>query len=238
MLPSRTVRFVAVLLAAGSTAAAAAAQPAQGLQPRYLPPPLSNPQGLHFTPGTANGSGLYGPLGYGLGYSPFGYSGLPYGGVGYGALGYGYGYPGSTYGPYSGSYLRVPAVPRIDPGHAPPRPLPPLWYPSFEPVMPDTPLMPPPVPPPGVEPNAPEPAPAANAGAPSATLTVRVPEGASVAFNGTASDQTGTTRVYTTPPIGPGAEMRVSVKVTGVRNPSTVTLRLRAGEKVTLELTR
>ena len=39
------------------------------------------------------GSGLYGPLGYGLGYSPFGYSGLPYGGVGYGALGYGYGYP-------------------------------------------------------------------------------------------------------------------------------------------------
>jgi uncharacterized protein (TIGR03000 family) len=228
MFPLRSVRSGGVLLVVGFAASGAAAQPAQGLQPRFLPPPLSNPQGLSFTPGTGYGTGLYGPLGYGLGYSPFGYSGLPYGGVGYGALGYGYGYPGSVYGPYSGSYLNRPAIPRIESSPYRSVPARPLSYPS---VAPTTPVMPAPLLPEGIAP-----APAANAA--TATLTVKVPAGAAVTFDGTASPDSGATRVYTTPPINPGAETRVRVTVTIAGKTSTITIRLRAGEKVTIDMTR
>ena len=142
--------------------------------PRYY---SSGYRGIGVGYGLGYGSGLYGPLGYGLGYSPFGYSGLGYGGLGYGALGYGYGYPGSSlssnyYGStlspgYYGSTLGVPALPGT-------------YTPSYEPlpsqplVVPDQEPSPLPLPTPG----------AANGEAQPGTITVITNEGATVSFDG------------------------------------------------------
>jgi uncharacterized protein (TIGR03000 family) len=162
--------------------------------------------------GGGYGSGLYGPLGYGLGYSPFGYSGLPYGGVGYGALGYGYGYPPTrvVVGVPIGSiatprpYQSIPVQPMVAPG-ADPIPLP-------------------------------LPAPDNSGRAEPATITVVTSEGATVTFDDLASEQTGTRHSFTTKPIASGAEARVNVTVNGPNGPSSVSIRVRSGEKATVDM--
>ncbi|MCI0704178.1 MAG: TIGR03000 domain-containing protein [Planctomycetia bacterium] len=251
MSPLRCIKLSAVLVLVLLAASAASAQPPPNVRP-YSPPPVISPplrlppQGLNPNQGIRVGNGL------GLGSGTFGYSRIPYGGTGYGT--FSNGYPSSFYGPYNGSYLNRPVVPQI---HSPPAPTVPLRviYPSgivpVEPV-PELPVMPPPVPPWGeapikpapapVEPIKPAPAPmtppASNAS--SATITVIVNEGATVSFDGVASEQTGTKRIYTTPPIASGVEKRVLVRVSGRggAGASSITIRVRAGEKATVDMTR
>ena len=166
--------------------------------------------------GIGIGSGLYGPLGYGLGYSPFGYSGLGYnyGAYGSGPLGYGYpsGFRGSNYGNYSS--IGVPAVPGT-------------YYPS----SPSYQL-------PQAQPQDPTPLPLpAPAGDPApATIIVIASEGATVSFDGLPPEPAGTRHSFTTRPLAPGAETRVSVKVDGPGGASTISIGVRAGEKATVDM--
>lgn len=165
--------------------------------------------------GPGYGYGLYGPLNYGLGGSPFGYGGVPYGGVGYGALGYGYGYPSTR------TVIGLPATSgaTIISG-ATPRPyvyIPPQSQPSTDPI--------------------PQPLPVPNSGkAEPATITVITSEGATVSFDGLASEQTGTRHSFTTKPIAGGASVRVSVKVSGTGGPASVSISVGAGEKATVDM--
>jgi uncharacterized protein (TIGR03000 family) len=164
--------------------------------------------GIGIGSGYGYGSGLYGPLGYGLGYSPFGYSGLPYGGVGYGALGYGYGYPSTrTIG------LGLPATTGIS--------VPYEYIPPQSPAPWSTEPMPLPLP---VPENG-------GKGEP-ATITVITSEGATVMFNDISSEQTGTRHSFTTKPIAPGVQSRVLVKV----GSSSVSIGVRSGEKATVDM--
>jgi uncharacterized protein (TIGR03000 family) len=164
--------------------------------------------------GIGYGSGLYGPLGYGLGYSPFGYSGLNYGGLGYGALGYGYGYPGR----YSSGYLGVPVVPGT-------------YSTPYYQTVPSQPLVNP-------DPNPqPLPLPSNNtAEAKPGTITVITNDGATVTFDGIDTKEAGTRHSFTTKPIPPGAEIRVQVKVDGPGGPSTISIGMRSGEKATVDM--
>jgi len=162
--------------------------------------------------------GLYGPLGYGLGYSPFGYSGLNYGGLGYGALGYGYGYPGSYSGSYSGS-LGTPVIPNTYTA--------PYQYTPSQPLV-----NPDPQPQPLPLPNQPG---ATGEGQPG-TLTVITNEGATVSFDGIDTKETGSRHSFTTKPIPPGTEKRVQIKVDGPGGPSTISVGMRSGEKATVDL--
>jgi uncharacterized protein (TIGR03000 family) len=172
--------------------------------------------------GYGYGSGLYGPLGYGLGYSPFGYSSLNYGGLGYGALGYGYGYPNS----YSGSYgsLGTPVIPNT---YTAPYQYTPQYTPS-QPMMvnPDPQPQPLPVP---AQPGS------TGEGQPG-TITVITNEGATVTFDGIDTKETGARHSFTTKPIPPGAEKRVQIKVDGPGGPSTISVGVRSGEKATVDL--
>ncbi|MBN9121983.1 MAG: hypothetical protein J0I06_23045 [Planctomycetes bacterium] len=130
----------------------------------YAPTHYSGYRGI----GYGYGYGLYGPLGYGLGYRPFGYSGIGYGGVGYGALGYGYGYPSTS---------SISGVP-ITSGSS----IPYQYIPAQPSTAPDPDPQPQPLPAPG----------SSNSGkGEPATITVITSEGATVAFDGLASEQTG-----------------------------------------------
>jgi uncharacterized protein (TIGR03000 family) len=235
MSPLRCIKFSAVL-ALMLTTSAANAQPPPNVRP-YSPPPVISPpprflplQGLNPNQGIMIGNGL------GLGSGTFGYSRIPSGGTGYGT--YSNGYPSSFYGPYNGSYLNIPRVPPI---YSPPSIPPHLLYPSgVVPVSPELPFMPPPIPPGGEAPNKPAPAPKATPApnASSATITVIVNEGATVSFDGVASEQTGPKRVYTTLAIASSVETRVVVKVSGPggAGESSITIRVRAGEKATVDM--
>jgi uncharacterized protein (TIGR03000 family) len=158
-------------------------------------------------------AGLYGPLSYGLGYSPYGYSGLTAGGVGYGPLGYGYVYPRSAPGamvlpPSSSSLYSLPD--RVIPAPAEPQPEPePLPLPIR---------------------------PARGGEAASATVVVVVNEGVKVTFEGIANDTAGTEHSFITRPIAPGREVRVMVKVDAPSGPSTFGVRVRAGEKAVVDM--
>jgi uncharacterized protein (TIGR03000 family) len=155
----------------------------------------------------------YGGYGYpfiGLGYGGFGY---PYSGLGYGGYGYGRPYYGGGYydnGYYSNGY-GYPA------GYGYTAPVVPAGYSAG--YTPSQPVAPAPV---G------DPAPA--------TLTVIVPDGAQLWFDGTPSDQTGPRRTFTTPPINPGQTQTVVVKMTTGGGPVTMPLQLRAGDKTTVDL--
>lgn len=169
--------------------------------------------------GFGSGYGLYGPLNYGLGGSPFGYGGLGYGGLGYGALGYGYGVPSTR------AVVGVPATTVVT-GSSP------LPYTYGSPLPSITSLQPSgdPVP-------QPLPTPAGSAAAEPAVITVITSEGATVSFDGLASEQTGTRHSFTTKPLPSGAQTRVSIKVTGADGrPSTVTLGVAGGEKATVDM--
>jgi uncharacterized protein (TIGR03000 family) len=173
--------------------------------------------------GFGSGYGLYGPLNYGLGGSPFGYGGLGAGGLGYGALGYGYGYPGTR------ATVGVPATvgTTVVAGSSPltsaySTPLPPISN----------------LPQPGGDPvPQPLPTPAGAAAGEPAVITVITSEGATVSFDGLASEQTGTRHSFTTRPLPGGVQTRVSIKVTKADGrPSTVTLGVAGGEKATVDM--
>jgi uncharacterized protein (TIGR03000 family) len=169
--------------------------------------------GIGIGVGSGYGSGLYGPLGYGLGYSPFGYSGLPYGGVGYGALGYGYGYPSTRT-----VVVGLPATTSIS---IPYQYIPPSSVPSSIEPMP-LPL--------------PQPVPDNGGKGEPATITVITSEGATVTFDDIASEQTGTRHSFTTKPIASGVQSRVRVKVNGPGGASSVSIGVRSGEKATVDM--
>ena len=227
---THSIRFGTVAAAVALAAQIASAGPpvrvsvgvraAPGAAPYYRPAPYySGSRGgvsIGIGIGGGYGSGLYGPLGYGLGYSPFGYSGLPYGGVGYGALGYGYGYPSTRAG--SVPVIGIPVVPSTTP-----RPY--LYIPAQPSVAP------------GAEPTPlPLPLPDNGGKAEPATITVVTSEGATVVFDDLASEQTGTRHSFTTKPIAPGVETRVLVKVNGSGGPSSVSIRVRSGERATVDM--
>ncbi|QEG30871.1 hypothetical protein GobsT_56890 [Gemmata obscuriglobus] len=165
------------------------------------------------------GYGYRGPtvvlgFGSGLGYGYGGYGG--YGGYAYNPYGYGFG----TFG--------VPAIPRtysVGPSYRV-LPAPPLNAVPVDPVLGDPAN---PVP-------QPLPVPATTGEAAPATITVIASEGATVSFDGIDTNQTGTRHSFTTRPIEPGAEKRVSVRVDGPGGPATLSVGVRAGEKATVDM--
>ncbi|HEY1190097.1 MAG TPA: TIGR03000 domain-containing protein [Gemmata sp.] len=160
--------------------------------------------------------GVFIGIGSGLGY---GYgSGLGYGNLGYGYGGYGYS-GGYGYRNYGYNSLGIPAIPGA------------YIAPSYS-VVPSQPLDPQPLDP------QPLPLPVTNATgeAAPATITVIASDGAKVTFDGIDTNQTGTRHSFTTRPIDPGAEKRVSVKVDGPGGPATISIGVRAGEKATVDM--
>jgi uncharacterized protein (TIGR03000 family) len=167
--------------------------------------------------------GGYGLGGYGLGY---GLGGLGYG-YGLGGYGLGRGYYGGSYGggyygggsvyPYSsfGNYsYAVPAasaalgVPVVSGTYAP-QPAP---SGGFNAVTPS------------------EPAPA--------SVTVTVPEGAELWFNGKDMGKDGGSQVFTSPVMQPGQTATLAVKARWNGNTREMQLPIRAGDKMTVDLTR
>ena len=69
-----------------------------------------------------------------------------------------------------------------------------------------------------------------------ATITVITSAGATVSFDGLASEQTGTRHSFTTKPIAPGVQTRVNVKVNGPGGPSSVSISVKSGEKATVDM--
>lgn len=173
--------------------------------------------------GGAHHGGYYGG-GYrgGIGYGGFGY-GL--GGFGYGGYGYGLGYPGYGYGglnsfraygvPYSGG---------------------PTFYPTTSGYY-TQPLIPPAVDygTPLVAPSAVAPAAPSNASGP-ATVTVLVPEGAKVWFDGTEANGAGGNRVFTSNPLQAGQSLLLGIKVDANGTSRTLDLPLRPGDAMTVDL--
>ncbi|HJZ55851.1 MAG TPA: TIGR03000 domain-containing protein, partial [Gemmataceae bacterium] len=151
----------------------------------------------------------------GFGYSPF--IGLGYGYPFYGGFGLGYGY-GLGYGGYYGSGYYG----GYDPGYVRPGVAIPADY--------TTPYQ--------VQPVYPAAAPAVTGDPAPATLTVVVPDGAQLWFNGTASDQAGNRQTFTTAAINPGTTQTVQVKMVNAGgSPVQLPLHLRAGDKITVDLT-
>jgi len=149
----------------------------------------------------------YGGYGYGLGYGNYGY-GLGYGNYGYGYGGYSYPYYGYSY-PAGGYY-------------------PNNYYPLPTTVGGGV------VPASGVYPVDPTPAPSAVA-AP-ATVTVVVPEGAQVSFDGKDATGTGTERVFTSPAIQPTQPGVLAIKASWGGNTYSMQLSIRAGDKMRVDL--
>jgi uncharacterized protein (TIGR03000 family) len=186
--------------------------------------------------GLGIGTGLGYALGYG-GYAPayggIGYGGYSsaYGGYGYAAPGVaypsgGYGYPATPYGngspdpyanPPSGTESNYPPAQQAVPQQAvPQRQLPsPLRNPQEEqgPMEDNT-----------------------------AHLTVVVPEGAELWFNGTKTSQTGTQREFDTPPLTPGQDFRYSIKARWTEGGRPVevtrTVQVRANSSQVIDFTR
>lgn len=177
------------------------------------------------------GYGIYGmQLGYGLGPA--------YGGVGYGA--YGFGVPGAGYGAAlypPGSPLAqqqrqpgamLPAAPqRQQPGRmpaaAPPQRARPGQIPQPTPVPPD---------------EQEDKAPAEDN---TARVTVVVPDGAELWFNGTKTNQTGKRREFATAPLTPGKAYRYKIKARWIEDGKPVeltqTIRVRANSTQTVDFT-
>jgi uncharacterized protein (TIGR03000 family) len=68
-------------------------------------------------------------------------------------------------------------------------------------------------------------------------ITVLVPAGAEVSFDGTRTQQSGTMRRFVSPPIATGKTFKYQVAVTGGADKMNVTraLRVRGGEQITLD---
>ncbi|MFM8271660.1 MAG: TIGR03000 domain-containing protein [Gemmata sp.] len=177
--------------------------------------------------GIGSGYGLYGPP-IGRPYNSFYAFGVPYN-DGYGSLGYGYpsGFRGSNYGTFGvplnpGTYYPDPQYRAV-----PQSPYPIEQVPAPQPAGDPNPV-PLPLPPNGAGAGATEGTPA--------TITVVASAGAKVTFDGIDTEQTGGRHSFTTRPIAPGAEKRVSIKVDGPGGPSTMVLSMRAGEKATVDM--
>lgn len=237
---SRFLRFASVLavsaLAAGSASAAPPAHttvrpggagprpgsptpaPGGGYRPNYSPAPYNS--GPRIVIGVGIGSGY----GYGSPYNSFYSGGVPYNSLGYG-------YPSQFRGSNYGS-LGVPAIPGI---YYPPARLDPN-FPGFPTEPLDNPPTPLPLPLPPGTPNATTVGVAGTSAGTPATIIVVASDGAKVTFDGIDTDQTGTRHSFTTKPIAPGVEKRVSVKVDGPGGPATLTIGVRAGEKATIDM--
>lgn len=173
--------------------------------------------------------GYYRPGYYGQYYRGFGYYGAPYGyrvvvspGWGWGYSGFGpfyggysmayggYGYPAPSYGSPLGGYS-YPS-PSYDNGNPVPYTNPPATTESDYPPPPQsTPQRPMPqrqLPPPTRDPQE-EAEPAREN---TAHLTVVVPDGTELWFNGTKTGVTGTRREFDTPPLTPGETYRYTIK--------------------------
>jgi uncharacterized protein (TIGR03000 family) len=151
-------------------------------------------------------------------FRPFGY-GYPFlgYGLGYPFLGFGLGYGGLGYGMLSAGY-GYPDLSTPTGG----------WYP---PIATDVPPPPPDAPP--------EPPPASSSVSRAANITVIVPDGSDVWFEGNMNSQTGTRREYTSPALEPGYTYVLNVKLTPPGGTTrTVQLHIRAGDTLTFDLTK
>jgi len=181
------------------------------------------------------GYGIYGmQLGYGLGYG----LGPAYGRLGYGV--YGFGVPGAGFGAALsppgnplGQQQRqpgamAPAAPqRQQPGRMPPADPPQRARPGQIP-------QPTPVPPEEQDDKA-------QAEDNTARVTVVVPEGAELWFNGAKTNQTGKRREFATAPLTPGKEYRYRIKARWMEDGKPVeltqTIRVRANSLQTVDFT-
>ncbi|MCE9561310.1 MAG: TIGR03000 domain-containing protein [Planctomycetes bacterium] len=156
------------------------------------------------------GLGGYGLGGYGLGGYGLGYRGY---GTGLGSGGYGYSYPyssGYSY-PYSSGYsypstLYNPGVVPLQIGSG-------VVQASGINSIPST---------------AATPAPA--------TVTVMVPDGAQVWFNGNETNTTGSSRVFTSPTIQPGQSTTLSVQARWDGSTRSMQVPMEAGDNMTIDL--
>ena len=70
-------------------------------------------------------------------------------------------------------------------------------------------------------------------------MTVTVPDGAEVWFEGNQNSETGTQRHYTSPPLEPGYDYSLNVKLTPPGGTArAVRLIVRAGSNLTFDLTK
>ena len=149
-------------------------------------------------------------LGYGVGSGMYGpaYGGIPYGGYnspygGYGYLAPGAGYPAGGYG--------YPAMPYGNGSSSPYATPPSRTESNYPPAQPSTPQQAAPqreLPPPTRKPQQEEAPLKDNA----ARLTIIVPEGTELWFNGMKTTQTGTRREFDTPPLTPGEDFQYTIK--------------------------
>lgn len=169
------------------------------------------------------GYGVYGTrLGYGLGSG-----GLvpPYGGIGYGV--YGAGAPGAGFGasPYPPGN---PLTQRRQPAPQSQAPLP--QRPRSGQVPQQTPVQPE---------EQDENAPAEDN---TARVTVVVPEGAELWFNGAKTNQTGARREFATAPLTPGKDFRYRIKARWIEDGKpielTQTIKVRANSTQTVDFTQ
>ncbi|HEY7159215.1 MAG TPA: TIGR03000 domain-containing protein [Gemmataceae bacterium] len=179
-------------------------------------------------------------LGYGLGYGTYGpgYGGIGYGGYSSAYGGYGYAAPGVAYP--SGGY-GYPAKPYSN-GSPNPYATPPSRaesnYPPAQQSAPEQPVPQRELPPPTRNPQQ-EQAPVKDN---TARLTIIVPEGAELWFNGTKTSQTGTRREFDTPPLTPGQDFKYTIKSrwTEGGKPMEVThaVQVRANTSQVIDLTK
>lgn len=173
--------------------------------------------------------GSYGGYRGGYGYGGYGGFGYPFLG-GYG-LGYGLGYGGLGFGRYGGYgysspyyYSRGYSSPYYSSGY---------YYPSYSSgyYYPATPVIDS-----GVIQTGGYAVPSAPAAAAAAQVTVLVPEGAQVWFDGKEAAATGTSRVFTSPVLQPGQSSVLAVKARWDGSNREMQLPIQAGDKMTVDL--
>jgi uncharacterized protein (TIGR03000 family) len=167
-------------------------------------------RGLNFGLGYGYGSG---GLGYGYGLGGYGF-GLNAPGYGYNVGGYGYIPYRVSAPPYrvgSGYYRTIPAAPAV------------VGYPAIvgQNAAPASPNL-------GGTVSVPkEPTPA--------TVTVLVPEGAELSFDGKETEKADGSRVYTSPPLEPGKTVNLAIKTRANGSAREMQLPIRAGDKITVD---
>jgi len=167
--------------------------------------------GLGLGYGLGYGLGGYGYRGYGLG--GFGFSGYSsgYGGYGLGTGVYGYGAPGIGYGGYSSGY------PATNGGYgAPPYEAANPYSPDSQPLNPEANYPPPQQQAP--QQRIPQEPPPVQRTENTAEVTVVVPEGAELWFNGAKTSQPGSQRKFVTPALTPGEDFTYALKARWIQD--------------------
>ncbi len=173
--------------------------------------------GLGLGLGLGYGLGGYGGYGYG-GYGLGGYGGYGsgYGGYGLGSGVYGYGAPASGYGGYSSGYPTGNGAYGVPPyGAANP------YAPGSQPVNPEANYPPPQQPAPQQQvpqQQVPQEPPPVQRNENTAEVTVVVPEGAELWFNGAKTSQPGTQRKFVTPALTPGEDFTYALKARWIQD--------------------